>query len=613
MSHVASHHRLYRPRFQFSVRLLLIATAVLAAFFAIGFALYRERVATRRPWLFLQAVKTGDIAEVDRLLKIDPSLAHGREHGNTSFGLTPLQAALAHSGHSKVFDRLLAEHPDLDERSPAGDTALHVAVNRQMPVAVQRLLKLGANPNAANEHGVTPLLIAVQDDRGGMTQLLLQGGADPTQIAKGDASFDGKTPLHVAAERNNHVAIRLMLTASAQVDARDAHGRTALHIAMSRDNYEAAGVLTAYGADLAAKDSQGRIPGQRNDIPNSPTAARIWWEQIEQSLKKGESDKLDETLARAPQVLSFRTGYSPETMLHRAIQLRRLDVLDYLLTRKADPNSRGQQGQTPLHDACWTHMPVDFAKRLIEAGADFEAKDNFGQTPLHAAARGHNHDVLRLLISKGANLDALDNGGTTVLDAAFLQTFFAETGLKTLSILREAAHQPTVLYAAAAGDLELLQKLTGGDGEPLDRAYTRIGVCPLHAAVLGKQPDVIQWLFAKGVDHEPPSPVGWGHTTDDTPLLIALGYNLTDIAILLIENGASVNRKGSSDYYPAHAVIQSGRDPRILAALLAHGADPTLQYQGKSVTQMAVDAKYGDRARYLELLNAAANKSAAGR
>jgi hypothetical protein len=28
-------------------------------------------------------------------------------------------------------------------------------------------------------------------------------------------------------------------------------------------------------------------------------------------------------------------------------------------------------------------MPVDFAKRLIEAGADFEAKDNFGRNHSH--------------------------------------------------------------------------------------------------------------------------------------------------------------------------------------------------------------------------------------
>ena len=263
MADVALHDRPAGPRFQFSLRWLLIVTAVLAAFLAIGLALYREKITNRRPWLFLQAVKTGDVAEVDRLLKIDPSLAHGLEHENMSFGLTPLQAALTHSGQSKVFDRILAEHPDLDETSPGGDTVLHLAVNRQLPLVVQRLLKLGANPNTANEHGVTPLLLAIQDDRRGMTQLLLEGGADPTRIAKGDSWLDGKTPLHVAAERNNHAALRLMLIAGAQVDARDAQNRTALHVAMSRDNYEAAGLLTAFGADLAAKDGHGQIPGER--------------------------------------------------------------------------------------------------------------------------------------------------------------------------------------------------------------------------------------------------------------------------------------------------------------------------------------------------------------
>lgn len=83
-------------RFQFSLRRLLIFTAVAAVLVAISLSYYRQQTANRRKMLFFQAIRNGNLAEVDQLLNIDPRLAHGQDHGIGFYSHTALQSALGH-------------------------------------------------------------------------------------------------------------------------------------------------------------------------------------------------------------------------------------------------------------------------------------------------------------------------------------------------------------------------------------------------------------------------------------------------------------------------------------------------------------------------------------
>jgi ankyrin repeat protein len=600
-------------RFQFSLRVLLVFTAIAAVLVAISVEYYRSQLASevnQRPFNFSRAVGQGDLAEVDRLLRIDPTLAEGRKRGNSYSSHAPLHKAVLFGRNPRVVDRILKEQPDVNETSEDGETALHVAVRRGMVPLVQRLIKLGADLNIADDEGKTPLLVAVEWDRTGeMAELLLDAGADPNRIAPVNAKnprYAGKPPLHIAAEHGLAKNIDRLLRAGANVNYRDAQGRTALHIALagSGTGLAFAEHLVKYGGDLSAKDDQGLIPGEESDGSNSYNAVRIWSDQIAMLLEKNEVDRLNEMLSRAPQALSFRTTSTPETLLHSAIQARRLDVLDFLLDRGIDPNIRGNSGQPALHDACWGPVPLAFAKRLVEAGADIEASDNLGQTPLHAAARGHHHEVLRLLLVEGANFATVDKHGTTVLDAAFLRSFIPDEGLKTLELIRTAGHKPTVLYAAATGDLVLTRELTKGELALLNRGYTNGGISPLHVAVLAGQADVVAWLLAQGVEADPPALIDWAYSGETTPLLTSITRNLPDITVLLIKNGCDVNRL-SQDGYPLHYAAFTGANPAIVEALLAHGADPMLKHQNRTALDFANESKSRYANRYLELLNVA--------
>lgn len=129
----------------------------------------------------------------------------------------------------------------------------------------------------------------------------------------------------------------------------------------------------------------------------------------------------------------------------RAVETDNRSVLESLLRRGFDANSRDPQGQTGLYLALRGNSSsaaqillnapgVDvnllneagesalmmaalkgetrWAKQLIDQGAQI---DKTGWTPLHYAATGPEPAVVQLLLERGAAIDALSPNGTTAL------------------------------------------------------------------------------------------------------------------------------------------------------------------------------------------------------
>src|SRR5437764_9629924 len=64
------------------------------------------------------------------------------------------------SGNTKAVRALLGQHADVNAAQPDGATALAWAANRDDVETVDLLIHSGANVNAANEYGETPLTLA---------------------------------------------------------------------------------------------------------------------------------------------------------------------------------------------------------------------------------------------------------------------------------------------------------------------------------------------------------------------------------------------------------------------------------------------------------------------
>lgn len=102
------------------------------------------------------------------------------------------------------------------------------------------------------------------------------------------------------------------------------------------------------------------------------------------------------------------------TLLHRAIELKNLQMVSYLLV-SIDANARDHEDGTALHYAVRRKQAKDLIITLLSFGADMSARDYQGCTPLHIASHNDRGENVSCLLDAGAQVDVCDNAGMTPL------------------------------------------------------------------------------------------------------------------------------------------------------------------------------------------------------
>ena len=212
---------------------------------------------------FVRFVVNGDNGEVSKHLAASPALATRssavgatRQNASTFFfaeiahylyaGDTALHMAAA-AFRRPVAELLVAHGANCRAKNRRGAEPLHYAsdANRWNPNAqaevIEYLISIGADPNALDRDGATPLLRAVRTRSLPAVRALLDGGANPRQPNK-----SGSTPLHLAvqptgrggsgsqqAREQQTGIIKLLLERGAMPTDRDGKGKQVYQAATS--------------------------------------------------------------------------------------------------------------------------------------------------------------------------------------------------------------------------------------------------------------------------------------------------------------------------------------------------------------------------------------------
>jgi uncharacterized protein len=137
-----------------------------------------------------------------------------------------------------------------------GETALHITTARRDASWMNYLLSRGANANATDGQGLTPLMLATQLHYTEGVDLLLKNGAQVDKPVNG-----GETALIRAVQLRDAPMIRLLVSKGANADKRDLTGLSARDYA-ARDSRGAA-MLEALESAKPIKTPSGAVQGPK--------------------------------------------------------------------------------------------------------------------------------------------------------------------------------------------------------------------------------------------------------------------------------------------------------------------------------------------------------------
>jgi uncharacterized protein len=191
---------------------------------------------------FLEAIKKGNSARVNELLKQNPALIKA----TTKNGTTPVLLAI-YARHPEIAESLLANgvEPNIFEAAATGRVERVRELLKQNPALVK----------AYSPDGWTALHLNFGNLE--IVKLLLDSRADINAVSKNAFSA---TPLQGAAAFKNIELARFLIARGANVNCRGEEGGSPLHEAAGSGQIELAKLLLDHGANLNAKDDRGKTP-----------------------------------------------------------------------------------------------------------------------------------------------------------------------------------------------------------------------------------------------------------------------------------------------------------------------------------------------------------------
>jgi len=343
-----------------------------------------QRIAERA---YNDTFASGNVPQLKRIAELVPGIASTKP----TSGLPRLFIA-ANFGHYDMVSLLINQGAPVNEAAlPSGWTPLHgTVVDRNDPKLINLLLKSGAEPNAADGLGRTPLHIAAIAGRVNIIPILVRAGADTAR-----ADQFGNTPLHYAVSAGKLATVQALINAeSPQLPNGDGHLPHDIATQVGRQDLAA----------LLKSPPPAAVPPLPDDFdeltalavpagtPDALVQLREHWAKairqgtppVHLAAQSGNREAVQRALADSPGGATQRDP-SGLLALHVAAEGPTAEILSDLIAAGAPVNdNENLAGWTPLHFAAAAGRPA-IIQALLDKGADPALRDSLGRTPVEVA------------------------------------------------------------------------------------------------------------------------------------------------------------------------------------------------------------------------------------
>ncbi|KUI70689.1 Serine/threonine-protein phosphatase 6 regulatory ankyrin repeat subunit B [Cytospora mali] len=420
-------------------------------------------------------------------------------------------------GQEDVIDLLFQHGAQPDVRDEDGDTALHTAVRREgteprpAQTLLDRLMQHGVPIDVRNKFGNTALYYAVWDQDLTTVKFLLRAGAKPDDLS-----------LHAAVQRGDVSLVKPFLeqTSTQNLAQMDLYGNTPLHIAASKGDSHTVFTLLGAGAPTRCLNIDGETPVRAAERAKHKETASLLRDA--DPAPEGDLESHMADFKRSQPNIQYNLG---RTVLHMAVILGRLDIVQRLLESQDITEIPDQINRTPLHYAV-QQTNIDIAQALLMSMADVNVVDAWGKTPLHFAAKADNIDGVRMLLDAKADFIPSHKGRTPLHIAA----------------LNSSSETVKVLLAAKVEN-SLLPK------------QDYLGKTAIHLAAERGNGDVMEELLKKTQDT---AVIDIRDKKGQTALFLASKHGHLDIIVLLIRAGSIVYRTDNARDMAIHLAAERG-------------------------------------------------------
>ncbi len=333
-----------------------------------------------------------------------------------------------------------------------------------------------------------------------------------------EASVDKTTPLYWAVTSGNLAAVKYLVDAGADVFVRAGNGDTLLTRAVILGHTH----LITYLVRTCGLDPD--MTGSDNKSP------------IHRAMEYKDQDLVKDLISVGASVLD---SSFPQLAISGDVDLFRYIIQHFTL----DVNYQDRKGKSPLYYAL-EYGHLDFAKLLIDKGADIQLIDKRTRCVFHAVIEGGSAELMQIIIDKCCKLGVLNNlinqhdrylGSDRCFlvrgrDNGLLAFHYVEVDRYFLHVFRE--------ITKSGGSLDVAQF-----GTVIKSGWGAHPATEIVKEIDGRY-DVSQ------VVSDTPA--------DMTPLCLAILKEKDDLAIMLIDEGCDINQTDNFGLTPLHLAAMRG-------------------------------------------------------